>query len=108
MAKVRQVFRGTCISVSATPELVATLEGIAAKRGMSRTAAARTLMREALERGVKDDRRESAFTGKQIISVNVDSEERADFQKLAKRWKLSMGAAIRWLIVDEAKRTGMA
>lgn len=108
MPAVRGVFRGGCISVSATPELVATLDGIAAKRGMSRTAAARTLMREALERGVKECRRESAFTGKQIIAVNVDYEERADFQKLAKLWHLSMGAAIRWLIVDEAKRTKMA
>jgi len=94
--------------VSATPELVAKLDGIAAKRGMSRTAAARTLMREAFDRGVKDVQRESVFAGTGTITVNVDSEERADFQKLAKLWRLSMGAAIRWLIVDEAKRTGMA
>jgi hypothetical protein len=94
--------------VSATPEVVAMLDGISVQRGMSRTAAVRTLMREAVERGVKDERRESAYTGKKNITVNVDSEERADFKAIAKRWRLSMAGAIRWLIVDEAKRTGLA
>jgi hypothetical protein len=94
--------------VSATPEVVAMLDGISGQRGMSRTAAVRTLMREAVERGVKDERRESAYTGKKNITVNVDSEERADFKAIAKRWRLSMAGAIRWLIVDEAKRTGLA
>ena len=103
MARVRQVFRPTCVTVSATPEVVAMLDGISAKRGMSRTAAVRTLMREAIERGVKDGRRESAFSGKESITVNVDFEERADFQRIAKQWRLSMAGAIRWLIVDEAK-----
>ena len=104
MARVRQVLRTTCVTVSATPEVVAMLDGISAKRGMSRTAAVRTLMREAVERGVRDERRESVFSGKESITVNVDSEERAGFQKIAKRWRLSMAGAIRWLIVDEAKR----
>ena len=108
MARVRQVFRGTCVTVSATPEVVAMLDGIAAQRGMSRTATIRTLMREAIERGVKEGRRESAYTGTQVISVNVDSSERSDFKAIAKRWQLSMAGAIRWLIVDEAKRTGLA
>ena len=108
MARVRQVFRGTCVTVSATPEVVAMLDGISAQRGMSRTATIRTLMREALERGVKDGRRESAYTGTRVISVNVDSSERSDFKAIAKRWQLSMAGAIRWLIVDEAKRTGLA
>lgn len=108
MARVRQVFRGTCVTVSATPEVVAMLDGISVQRGMSRTAAVRTLMREAVDRGVKDERRESAYTGKKNITVNVDSEERADFKAIAKRWRLSMAGAIRWLIVDEAKRTGLA
>ena len=108
MARVRQVFRGTCVTVSATPEVVAMLDGISAQRGMSRTATIRTLMREAIERGVKDERRESAYTGKKNITVNVDSEERSDFKAIAKRWQLSMAGAIRWLIVDEAKRTGLA
>ena len=84
------------------------LDGISAQRGMSRTATIRTLMREAIERGVKEGRRESAYTGKKNITVNVDSEERADFKAIAKRWRLSMAGAIRWLIVDEAKRTGLA
>ena len=108
MPAVRGVFRSGCIGVSVTPEIAKTLDGIAAQRGMSRTAAVRTLMREAVERGVKDERRESAYTGKKNITVNVDSEERADFKAIAKRWRLSMAGAIRWLIVDEAKRTGLA
>ena len=49
-----------------------------------------TCLREAVERGVKDERRESAYTGKKNITVNVDSEERADFKAIAKRWRLSL------------------
>lgn len=108
MPAVRGVFRSGCIGVSVTPEIAKTLDGIAAQRGMSRTATIRTLMRESIERGVKEGRRESAYTGTQVISVNVDSSERADFKAIAKRWQLSMAGAIRWLIVDEAKRTGLA
>ena len=108
MPAVRGVFRSGCIGVSVTPEIAKTLDGIAAQRGMSRTATIRTLMREAIERGVKEGRRESAYTGTQVISVNVDSSERADFKVIAKRWQLSMAGAIRCRIVDEAKRTGLA
>ena len=108
MARVRQVFRGTCVTVSATPEVVAMLDGISAQRGMSRTAAVRTLMREAVERGVKDERRESAYTGKKNITVNVDSEERADFKAIAKRWRLSMAGLATHIITTVQNRTGLA
>ena len=57
MPAVRGVFRSGCIGVSVTPEIAKTLDGIAAQRGMSRTATIRTLMRESIERGVKEGRR---------------------------------------------------